>query len=46
MDCPFDLGFDDLQDKEDPHFDADEKHMHVKKAAEENPFPAFSVDMR
>lgn len=30
MECPFSLDFDDPQDDEDPHYDADEKHMHKK----------------
>ena len=46
MECPFPLGFDDLMDDEDPHIDADEKHMHRMKPPEENPFPGFSVDTK
>jgi len=46
MDCPFDLGFDDQMDAEDPHVDVDEKHMHRMKPAEENPFHGFSVDTK
>lgn len=43
MECPFSLDFDDLQDAEDPHYDADEKHMHKKPNHEDNPFQEFAV---
>jgi len=46
MECPFPLNFDDQMDDEDPHYDADEKHMHKKPTVEDNPFQGFSVDTK
>jgi hypothetical protein len=46
MDCPFDLGFDDQLDDENPHVDKDEEHLHIRKDIEPSPMPTFDVETR
>ena len=47
MDCPFDTKFDDLEEHEDHHVDADEEQMVEKVEAEADPIEAgFSVEIK
>jgi hypothetical protein len=47
MECPFDLEFDDLEEDEDHHYDADEEQMVEKVVQEADPIEAgFSVQIK
>ena len=46
MDCPFNTGFDDDIDNEDPHVDKDEEHLQIRKEVEEVPVKDYSVETR
>ena len=46
MDCPFDTGYEDEMENEDPHVDKDEEHLQIKKHVDPSPINNFSVETR
>lgn len=46
MNCPFSLDFNDQEEFENHHYDADEEQMVEKMEAKDDPLPGFSVEVK